>query len=137
MGRKKALTNDARTLAVLNGLGKIHATREEAAAVLGVSRPTLWKFLDEFPEAIEIFEAGQDSGKAELRRMQWNAAKKGNTTMLIWLGKQLLKQRDDAAMADIGTKESIDALRDEIKRKLARVIDSEPEGELAKEPKPE
>jgi len=26
--------------------------------------------------------------------MQWEAAKKGNVTMMIWLGKQLLGQRD-------------------------------------------
>lgn len=133
MGRKKALECDARTLATLRKLGEWGATRDEAAAWLEVSRPTLWKFLNEYPEASEELEGGLDRGKATLRRWQWKAAQNGNVTMLIWLGKQLLKQSDNASQAE-ETKESIDALRSEIERKLARVIDAQSEGELAKEP---
>jgi hypothetical protein len=33
-------------------------------------------------------------GKISLRRHQWKAAEKGNITMLIWLGKQVLGQSD-------------------------------------------
>lgn len=135
MGGKRALNNDARTLATLRKLGEWGATREEAAAWLETSRVTLWKFLTEFPEAAEQFEGGLDRAKTTLRRLQWTSAKNGNVTMQIWLGKQLLKQSDNAS-AENETKESIDALRSEIERKLARVIDSEPEGDLAKEPKP-
>lgn len=134
MGSKKKLTNDARTIATLRKLGEWGATREEAAAWLEVSRPTLWKFLNENPECAEHFEGGLDRGKVTLRRWQWASAKAGNVTMQIWLGKQLLKQRDDAGLSINDTKESIDALRDEIQRKLARVTDAEPKGELAKEP---
>jgi hypothetical protein len=135
MGRKKALTNDARTIATLRKLGEWGATREEAAAWLEVSRPTLWKFLIEFPEIAEEFEGGLDRGKCTLRRWQWASAKNGNVTMQIWLGKQLLKQRDDASQTDAYTRESIDALRGEMERKLARIIDAQSEGGLAKEPK--
>jgi len=135
MGRKKALTNDDRTILTLRKLGEWGATRDEAAAWLDVSRPTLWKFLNEYPETAEIFEGGLDRAKTSLRRMQWSSAKKGNVTMQIWLGKQMLKQRDDGGLSDNSTKESIDALRDEIQRKLARTIESEPKDELAKEPK--
>ena len=35
-----------------------------------------------------------ESGRASLRRMQYVAAKKGNATMQIWLGKQYLGQKD-------------------------------------------
>ena len=35
---------------------------------------------------------GRDKGKIRLRQMQWKAADKGNVTMLIWLGKQVLGQ---------------------------------------------
>src|SRR5882672_7305680 len=111
MGRKKALTNDARTIATLRKLGEWGVTRDEAAAWLEVSRPTLWKFLNEYPEVSEHFEGGLDRGKVTLRRWQWASAKAGNVTMQIWLGKQLLKQRDDGGLADNGTKESIDAIR--------------------------
>lgn len=31
-----------------------------------------------------------------LRRLQWKAAEGGNATMLIWLGKQLLGQKDSS-----------------------------------------
>lgn len=34
------------------------------------------------------------SGRAQLRKMQWDQAMRGNTGMLVWLGKQLLGQRD-------------------------------------------
>ena len=37
---------------------------------------------------------GRDKGKIRLRQMQWKAADKGNVTMLIWLGKQVLGQSD-------------------------------------------
>lgn len=136
MGRKKALEPDKRTLLTLKKLGEWGATREEAAAWLEVSRPTLWKFLIEFPEAAELLESGLDKGKATLRRLQWDSAKKGNVTMQIWLGKQLLRQ-SDSPQAIEETKESIEALRIEIERKLARITDAEPKEELASEPKPE
>jgi hypothetical protein len=32
--------------------------------------------------------------RVALRRMQWQTAMKGNTRMLIWLGRQVLGQRD-------------------------------------------
>ena len=136
MGRKKALEHKPSTLATLRKLGEWGATREEAADWLEVSRPTLWKFFNEFPEALEEFEAGMGRAKATLRRLQWTSAKNGNVTMQIWLGKQLLKQSDNASN-DHETKESIDALRSEIERKLARIIAEEPKGELAKEPNSE
>lgn len=37
---------------------------------------------------------GREAGKHTLRRMQMKAARGGNVTMLIWLGKQMLGQRD-------------------------------------------
>ena len=37
---------------------------------------------------------GRDNGKIRLRQMQWKAADKGNVTMLIWLGKQVLGQAE-------------------------------------------
>ena len=40
----------------------------------------------------ENLAKGRDKGKIRLRQMQWKAADKGNVTMLIWLGKQILGQ---------------------------------------------
>lgn len=39
-------------------------------------------------------QKGRENLKMSLRRWQLEAAKKGNVTMLIWLGKQMLGQTD-------------------------------------------
>jgi hypothetical protein len=41
-----------------------------------------------------IHEKYSDRGKISLRRAQIKAAEAGNAAMLIWLGKQLLDQKD-------------------------------------------
>jgi len=80
-------------LQTLENLAMIHCTIEEAAAVLGYCRRTLDRALTK-KEYREVWERGQHKGKASLRRLQWKAAQGGNTSMLIWLGKQMLGQRD-------------------------------------------
>ncbi len=130
---KKKLIADERTKALFTGFGKIGCTREEIAAMLGCSRVTLWKFLEANPEMDEALEASLDIGKVTLRRLQWRQAHKGNVTMLIWLGKQLLKQRDQVSTEDGNARESIEALRIELERKLARIADSGAESEVSKD----
>ena len=41
-----------------------------------------------------IVQKGREQGKGRLRDAQLKAALKGNPTMLIWLGKQYLKQTE-------------------------------------------
>ena len=69
-------------------LASIQCTMEEIAAVCGCHIDTL---RDRFSN---IIKDAREEGKASLRRMQYLKAKEGNATMLIWLGKQLLDQRD-------------------------------------------
>jgi hypothetical protein len=76
---------DENTVQRLAGIG---CTVAEIAAVTGVDKRTL-----ERGYAASI-EKGRERGKRSLRRMQWKAAKTGNVTMMIWLGKQLLAQAD-------------------------------------------
>lgn len=128
------LIADKRTAALLHNLGKIGATREEAAASLGVSRVALWAFLDRNPDIAEQFEAGRDMGKVTLRRLQWRAAQKLNPTMLIWLGKQLLKQLDQPPKEEEVTVEALTQLRDDFERKLASIAESNEKEKLASEP---
>jgi len=71
-------------------LAAIMCTQSEIASVLGVSLA----LLEHDPEFIRIHKKGMEQGKASLRRMQYGAASNGNATMLIWLGKQHLGQRD-------------------------------------------
>ena len=76
--------------ALVERLASIQCTQEEIANILEVSTKTLQRN-DEF---CLIYKKGLDNGRMSLRRFQWEAAKKGNTTMLVWLGKQYLGQRE-------------------------------------------
>ena len=79
---------------VLDGLASIGCTVDEMAAVLGVSRDTLDR------NYADRIKTGKEKCKTSLRRMQWKAAENGSNAMLIWLGKQLLGQREHT---EIGT----------------------------------
>ena len=81
-------------LAKLEALGEIQCTLDEASAVLGVGHATLERRLASDPAVAGAYERGKAKGRASLRRLQYQGAVAGNPTMLIWLGKQLLGQRD-------------------------------------------
>jgi hypothetical protein len=85
---------DEETLRKIENLAKIQCTEDEAAAILGVDQATFNRFLHKHKKAMELWELGARTGKASLRRMQFKAAEDGNVTMLIWLGKQFLGQKD-------------------------------------------
>lgn len=69
-------------------LASIMCTMIEMAAVLDCSVDTLEnRFSD-------VIKRGREVGKQSLRRLQYKSAQTGNTTMLIWLGKQYLGQTD-------------------------------------------
>ena len=71
-------------------LAAIQCTQEEIASYLGCSVDTLQR--DE--KFCGLYKTGMDKGRMSLRRKQWDALAKGNNTMLIWLGKQYLRQAD-------------------------------------------
>lgn len=69
-------------------LAMIGCSVEEMASVLGVHERTIQRRF-----ATPIKE-GRLNAKASLRRKQFEMAMKGNPTMLVWLGKQWLDQKD-------------------------------------------
>ena len=81
------------------------ATQPELAAWFRVSLSTVEKRLADTETRYrhngadftfrEIYEIGIGRGKMSLRRAQMDTALGGNATMQIWLGKQLLGQRDN------------------------------------------
>lgn len=71
-------------------LAGLQCTQEEIASYLGCSVDTLQR--DE--KFCGIYKSGMDKGRMSLRRKQWQAANDGDKTMLVWLGKQYLGQRD-------------------------------------------
>lgn len=80
----------------VDAMCQIQCTGEEIASVLGISYDTLERACKREKEkgCAEYIAEKKQGGKASLRRRQWQAAQDGNPTMLIWLGKQYLGQRD-------------------------------------------
>lgn len=69
-------------------LAAMCCTMNEIASFFGCSVDTLENNYS------DIIKKGRNKGKMSIRREQYAAAMKGNITMLIWLGKQLLDQQD-------------------------------------------
>ena len=80
----------------------IGCTVEDIAALLGLSRKTIYNHMEQDPELAEAMDRGRGMGRASLRRMQWEKAEVGDTSMLIWLGKVLCGQRDSSVVAVTG-----------------------------------
>lgn len=77
----------------LEALCQIHATDEEMAMHFNCSVKTIER-LKRNPDYAPVFSKGRADGKISLRRAQFQEALKGNTALLIWLGKQFLNQAD-------------------------------------------
>lgn len=86
MGRKKVKID----YDTVKNLAKICCTQEEIASVMGCSVKTLQR-RRQFNKA---YQDGLNDARASLRRLQWRSAANGNITMQIFLGKNLLGQRD-------------------------------------------
>lgn len=78
-------------------LCRIHCTEQEIADVFQMSTDTLETRIAEIYEQSfsEVYDRFKSEGKMSLRRIQWKMAE-SNVSMAIWLGKQLLGQRDEA-----------------------------------------
>jgi hypothetical protein len=77
-------------------LASIGCKTTEIADFVGCSTDTLDR------RFAEQLAKGRASLKMSLRRWQLDAARKGNASMLIWLGKQLLGQKDTIDIAGDG-----------------------------------
>ena len=77
---------------------RIQCTQTEICSILGMSDTTLNRRLKErgYENFEDLYKRHNDEGRMSLRRMQWQAAEAGNTSILIWLGKQYLGQKDKA-----------------------------------------
>ena len=99
----------------------IQCTKEEICDVLDVTEKTLNNWCKEtYGVGFSlVFSKKRALGKASLRRNQWKLAEKGNSTMQIWLGKQLLKQsespiQDEIKLKELELKEKEFALREKL-----------------------
>jgi len=93
-------------LAQVEGLGQIGATAAEMAAILPASQSTIeHRMADREGDFYSAYEKGNGVLKMSLRRTQIQAAMAGNTTMLVWLGKQLLGQTDKQDLRHAGARD--------------------------------
>lgn len=79
----------------------IQATEEEIAGWFKCSEETIRRWCKKTykQQFCEVYKRLSANGKISLRRTQFKIAEQGNATMAIWLGKQLLGQRDKQEMA--------------------------------------
>ena len=75
----------------------VGCSKEEIASVLGLARSAFYRHLEKDEKLRDALDNGAAKGRATLRRLQWKGAEDGNATMLVWLGKQLLGQKDAIA----------------------------------------
>lgn len=81
-------------------MGRLNATTEEMAGHFEVNEKTMYRIMERKAYS-DAFEKGLADFKLTLRRSQVLGAQAGNPTMLIWLGKQYLGQKDkpDSSMS--------------------------------------
>jgi hypothetical protein len=85
-------------------------TEEEIAGCLEMSLDTLHN--DDNKELFRsAIEKGKANGKESLRRKQYQVGMKGNSSMLIWLGKQWLGQTDKIEQS-VGVSDGRQSLKD-------------------------
>ena len=92
MARPKKYDIDTKQVEKLAALG---CTNTEIASFFGCSKDLISKSYS------TNVAKGKEKGKIRLRKLQWNAAEKGNVPMLIWLGKQVLGQTDKQELTEI------------------------------------
>ena len=80
---------------IIEALAACCCTFEEIAAYIQWDPATVYRRMENPESAFaKAYERGRANGRATLRRKQYELALKGNVTMQIWLGKQILGQND-------------------------------------------
>jgi len=79
--------------------GKLLATHEEMADWFDCCLSTIEKYMtlkdpENVTEFLRVYKKASAESKTSLRRMQMTKAMEGDNALLIWLGKQLLDQKD-------------------------------------------
>jgi hypothetical protein len=78
----------------VENLSRLNCTMDELAAYFEVDVRTVQLRAQKEPQFRAAIERGQAMGRLSVRRQQIRLLEQGNPTMAIWLGKQVLGQRD-------------------------------------------
>lgn len=99
----------------MKALARCHCPDDEIAAFIGCGESTLKRRYG------PVLKEERKAGLANIRAWQYQAAKKGNPTMLIWLGKQLLKQSDKIESSISVTDESAATKQEKLKLMVSEI----------------
>lgn len=113
---------------IIEGLLELRCTAAEVAGFLRISVDALYDACkrDRGMSFTELSERYGASGKISLRRAQMQYALEGNGTMLVWLGKQLLGQRDTHEVSvNVAERQPRELTRAEVERELAQLEQAE------------
>lgn len=102
-------------LTTVEKLASVFCTDEEMASFMGTSIDTLLNARNKVAFT-EYKKRGMDTGKATLRRKQFELAMKGNCTMLIWLGRNYLNQSEKIEEDDTGVKNALNKVAEAIEK---------------------
>lgn len=120
-GQPRKIEDSPETRRLFVAMGKVQSTYEEIGAAFGCSGQAVLDFFRRSPEVKELYDAAMYQGKASLRVTQFRMAQT-NPAMAIWLGKQLLGQKDNPALGDAG---GAIADSNDAKTKLERSLNAE------------
>ena len=81
----------------LKNLARFGCTNKEMGEFFGCSPDLIGKSYS------DIITKGRAEMKLRLRQLQWKSAERGNVTMQIWLGKNVLNQTDTPLDEEDGT----------------------------------
>ena len=100
--RKSGRKPIAIDLLELEKLCSLHCTDVELAAWFGVSTRTI-ETRKKHREFAEAMQRGRAKGRISVRRAQLKMLESGSGTMGIWLGKNMLGQRDTITTEHVGS----------------------------------
>ena len=86
----------------LEKLSGLHCTDADIAGWFGVSTRTI-ESRRKKPEFADAMQRGRAKGRISVRRAQMKLLENGNGTMGVWLGKQILGQRDIVTTEHLGS----------------------------------
>ena len=100
MGRPKSVDiNNKEVRTQVELFGSLLATQEEMASWFDVCLSTIEKYMtqkdpENVTEFLRVYKKAAAKATTSLRRVQMSKALEGDNTLLIWLGKQILGQKD-------------------------------------------
>ena len=99
----------------LEKLMRLFPSEQEAADWFGVKPKTLFRFIQKHFRCsfVQLRDKSFAKTKIAIKRAQIEKALKGDNTMLIWVGKQYLKQTDKLVHENVEADRPLEELSDE------------------------